>query len=454
MNKQTRLSAILRNLRLRFIKGFRFLTLDMWRISHDELSGSKAIGISAIKAFSMSVNSFFQTNLYSKASSLTYSTILSLVPMLAVIVGIAKGFGLQHVVRNGLNKALPGHEEELQRGFEYVENYLNQVQGGLFVGLGLLILLYTVLMLVVDIEDTFNDIWQAPHRRSWGRRIINYLGIFVLIPVLMILSSGVTIFMTTIKNTYLSDLMIIGPLTAQLFKFLPYALSIMLFFGLYKFMPNVRVRFMPALIAGVIAGSAYQIFQALYISGVLWISRYNAIYGSFAAFPLLLLWLQLSWVITLFGAQLSHSIQNVGNFYFEAASDNASRRYQDFVTLIILSRMTKHFADPYLPPYDAARLSSECKIPARMLGRSLTLLRRLGLIVEVRLSSDPEGVYYQPAFDPELLTVGYVLDLIDRHGVEDFKIDRDERFSAEWEAMLRARSACLANTQSEKIRDL
>lgn len=449
-----RLSQIYRWIRLKGIKTARFFTLDMWRISREEVSGSRGFWISAIKAVTMTVSSFINTNLYGKASSLTYSTILSIVPMLAVIVGIAKGFGLQHIVRDSLINALPGHEEELRQGFEYVENYLTQVQGGVFIGVGLLILLYTVLMLVVGIEDTFNDLWQAPRSRSWGRRVVNYLGIFILIPVFLVSSSGITILMTTIKNTYLNDLALIGPLATRLLNSLPYLLSILFFTGFYSLMPNVRVRFVPAFIAGVIAGSAFQIFQALYISGVLWISRYNAIYGSFAAVPLLMLWLQLSWVITLLGAQLSYSIQNVGNYYFESASENVSRRYFDFVVLIIMSRITKSFAHPKQEPYSAATLSSECKIPARLVARALTILESSGLITEVMLERDLESAYYHPAIDPSLLTVGYVLDVIDRAGVEDFKIDKQNTFLPEWEAMLSSRSMLTGELRNQIIRDL
>lgn len=441
-------------LRLNTIKAIRFFSLDMWRINGEEVSGLRGFWISSVKSVTMAVSNFINTDLYGKASSLTYSTILSIVPMLAVIVGIAKGFGLQHIVRDSLINALPGHEQELRQGFEYVENYLAQVQGGVFIGLGLLILLYTVLMLVVGIEDTFNDIWQAPRSRPWGRRIINYLGLFVLIPVLLVSSSGITIFMTTIKNTYLNDLALIGPLATRLLHSLPYFLSILIFTGLYSLMPNVRVRFVPALIAGAIAGTAFQIFQALYISGVLWISRYNAIYGSFAAVPLLMLWLQLSWVITLLGAQLSYSIQNVGNYYFESASENASRRYFDFVVLIIMGRITKSFANPKQEPYSAAQLASECKIPARMVTRALLCLEESGLITEVKLEEDRETAYYQPAIDSGLLTVGYVLDMIDRSGSEDFKIDRDDTFRAEWEAVVTSRAMLSGELRDIIIRDL
>lgn len=446
----------IRTIKYQILRSIRFVSIDMWRVSPSELKQPFRSISSTLQVVYITVRSFIMDDLTSKASSLTYNTVLSIVPMLAVIVGIAKGFGLQTIVHDALLDALPSHGKEINQAFIYVENYLGQVQGELFVGLGLIILLYTVLMLIASIEDTFNLIWQAPHPRPWGRRILDYLGLFILLPILMTASSLLTLVRSSIEGLINLDSggIIIAPIVEGAMHLIPFIISISLFTGLYMFLPNVKVRFVPALIAGSIAGLAFQIFQALYISGMLWISRYNAIYGSFAVFPLLLLWMQLSWTIVLIGAQLSYAIQNIKSFAFGDASKRISRRYKDFVSIIIMSRITQRFTEQSATPYQAETLSQECQIPLRLTTNTLARLEEIGLITEINHGRSTESGYYQPAIDTELLTVDYLLDRLDRFGVEDFRIDREQRFLPQWQATLSSRREGTAVTGATLLKDL
>ena len=331
---------MLRSLQAFILHAWRFIRLDMWRFKPSDLSPLRRTWVASLRVLYMSIQAYLEEGIGTLAGSLTYSTVLSVVPMLAVIIGIAKGFGLQEVVREALTNTLPGHDQQFERTFTYVENYLGQVQGGLFIGLGLLILFYTVLMLISTIEDAFNKLWQAPYPRSWSRRIVNYFGAFILLPLILTVSSGTTLFLSTLNHTYLGSLEVISTLTTQLLSLVPYVLITLAFTGLYFFVPNVRVRFLPALIAGVISGIAFQLFQGLYISGVLWISKYNAIYGSFAAVLLALLWMQLSWLIVLLGAQISYAIQHVWHFNAPPSADTPSRYYQDLLFITLTAEIT------------------------------------------------------------------------------------------------------------------
>ena len=169
---------VLRHIEAQALAAWRFVTLDMWRLTRASLAAPTRLGVATLRVLYMTVQAYIEEGIGSLAGSLTYSTVLSLVPILAVIIGIAKGFGLQETVRDALMRALPGHEVEFGKAFAYVENYLSQVQGGLFIGVGLAVLFYTVLMLISTIEDAFNRLWQAPYARPWSRRVINYLGAF------------------------------------------------------------------------------------------------------------------------------------------------------------------------------------------------------------------------------------------------------------------------------------
>lgn len=428
----------------------------MWRLNPAETPPLLRPLVGSIKIIYQTARASYESNLLAKSASLTYSTVLSIVPMLAVIVGVAKGFGLQNIVRQALSDGLPGQKEQLDMAFIYVDNYLEQVQGGLFIGLGLGILLYTVIGLMATIEDTLNEIWQAPHGRAWSRRILDYLGLFILLPFILTGSSLITLLSSAIEHSVFAEIELLQNLVYGLLDALPYCVSIALFTALYTLMPNVRVRFVPALISGFLAGMSYQIFQSMYIDGVIWISRYNAIYGSFAAFPLLLLFLQTAWMIALLGAQLSYSIQNLESFTFGYAVDKASRRYEDFVALLILQRMLRRFNKLGAEPYTVEELSRECQIPLRLTGRVLARLEETQLITEVHRSNHKHYRYYQPAISVDLLSVHYVVTQLDSYGTEDFRIDRQGKYSGIWRAMLASRgnSANVDISTNSLIRDL
>ncbi len=431
----------------------RFVTYDIWRITEHEVSGLKERYINMIKTVILAVRGFKNEELQTKASALTYSTLLAIVPLLAVLVGIAKGFGFQGTVRQQLFIFFPGHELELNKAFEYVESYLAQAQGGVIIGVGLILLFYTVISLISSIEDAFNNIWQIQKSRSWSRKIMDYLGLFLLLPILMTASSGLSIFISTLKTSFLNDYVFFTPVVEFLLNISPFVMTILAFTVLYLLLPNTKVRFLNSFLAAVFAGTAFQIFQYLYITGQIWVSKYNAIYGSFAALPLLLLWLQLSWLICLFGAELSYASQNVKKFSFERDSKNITRRYKDFLTLLIASLIVKRFAKGE-KPYTADELSENYCIPIRITTEILYLLNDLNIIAETRYGEDDRIIYYQPAIDINQLSVGFLFSKIDERGSENFKIDTSDLFRKEWKTLLKTRKDMMKENASILLKDI
>lgn len=439
--------------------GIRFVTIDIWRITGNEVSGLKEVYLQIGRTILLAGRGFKNDQLQTRASALTYSTMLSIVPLLAVLIGIAKGFGFQDTVRQELINYFPGHDVELNKAFEFVSSCLSQAQGGVFIGLGLILLLWTVISLISSIEDTFNDIWQIQKSRQWYRKVTDYLALFFILPVLMIASSGLSLFIYTIQNSFLSQYVFLTPIVGTALKIAPYLFTILAFSGLYIFLPNTRVKLVNGLVAGCLAGFAFQFFQYIYISGQIWVSKYNAIYGSFAALPLLLLWLQLSWLICLFGAEISYASQNVEKFVFEKDSKNISRRYRDFLTLLIASLIIKRFAKGE-EPYTADKLSNDFRIPIRLTTQILYSLTRLGVIIEVNYGDDLRIVHYQPAIDVNGITVGFMLNTIDKAGPydkigsEDFKIDTSHLYPKGWKSLLSAREKMTAETYNTLLKDL
>ncbi|MDR1258167.1 MAG: YihY/virulence factor BrkB family protein [Tannerellaceae bacterium] len=434
-------------------KGVYFVTYEIWRITGNEISGIKVIYINIIKTSILAVRGFMNENLSTKASALTYSSLLAIVPMLAVLIGIAKGFGFQNVVHQKLLDYFPGHETEMTKALEFVEGYLSQAQGGLFIGVGLLLLFYTVISLISSIEDTFNGIWQISRLRPWKRKILDYMALFLILPVMITVSSGFSIFVSTLQNTFLSDYMFFTPLMNNLLKIAPFLIASLAFSSIYILLPNTRVSFLNGLVPGIIAGCAFQLFQMMYINGQIWVSKYNAIYGSFAALPLLLLWLQLSWLICLFGAELSYASQNVKKFSFERDSRNISRRYKDFLTLLIATLIVKRFAEGG-KPYTADELSDMYRIPLRLTTQILLLLSELNIIIEVNYGNNDRITHYQPAVDIGLLSVGYLMAKMDEYGSENFKIDTAVRFRSEWDMILKTREDLTLTGNRVLLKDL
>ena len=436
-----------------FSRLIRFVSYDIWRITEHEVSGLKEIYINTIKTVILAVRGFQSQELQTKASALTYSTLLAIVPLLAVLVGIAKGFGFQGAVRQQLFVFFPGHELELSKAFEYVESYLAQAQGGIIIGVGLILLFYTVINLISSIEDTFNNIWQIQKARSWTRKIMDYMGLFLLLPILITASSGISIFLSTLRGTFLNQYVFFTPVVEFILNISPFVMTILAFTVLYLLLPNTKVRFINGLLAAVLAGTAFQLFQYLYINGQIWVSKYNAIYGSFAALPLLLLWLQLSWLICLFGAEISYASQNVNKFSFDRDSKHITRRYKDFLTLLIASLIAKRFAKGE-KPYTADEISETYRIPIRITTEILYLLNELNIIAETRYGDDDRVVHYQPALDINQLSIGLLFSKIDERGSENFKIDTSELLKKEWEALLKTRADMMKENSSILLKDI
>lgn len=434
-------------------KSIRFVTEDIWRMTDREIIGLKKYYIAVIKTIILAVRGFQNEQLSTKASALTYSTLLSIVPLLAVLVGIATGFGLQETVRTQLYDYFPGQTVVLSKAFEFVENYLGQAQGGVIIGVGFIFLFYTVVSLISSIEDAFNQIWQIQNSRPWYRKVTDYLALFIVLPVLMTLSSGISIFLSTLRNSFLSSYIFFTPMADTLLNLAPFVITCIVFTCLYIFLPNTKVRFWNGLIAGIVTGCAFQVFQFLYISGQIWVSKYNAIYGSFAALPLLLLWLQLSWILCLFGAEIAYASQNVKKFSFERDSKNISRRYQDFLVLLIASLIVKRF-EKGEKPYTADELSDLYQIPIRLTTRIIYRLIRLDIITEISGQKDSRIIHYQPAMDINQLSVGMLLRRIDETGSENFKIDASGLFRKQWDTILKTRTDMFEKSNSILLKDL
>lgn len=432
-------------------KHWHFFSYEIWRITEEEVTGARHALFNIAKTIILTGRFFLSDRLQEKASALTYNTLLAIVPVMALILAISRGFGFQNILEKQLLEFFPGQEEVITFTFGFINNYLQQAKNGVFVGIGLLFLLWAVISLIGNIETVFNHIWQLKHSRSIFRKFTDYLSMILIIPVLMIASSGLSIFISTsIKLPYFQ--FIFDPLIMSLFKIAPYVITCLLFTVIYIVIPNTRVRFLNAFWAGLVAGIFFQIFQYFYINGQIWVSKYNAIYGSFAALPLLLLWVQLSWLICLFGAELTYASQNIRNFNFEQDTNKISRRYYDFITLLIATLVVKRF-QKQLPPLTTEEITNNYQIPSKLTAQILGKLVDIGILCEV--FNENEKIHaWQPAMDIHQITVGLLMTRIDQEGSEDFKVDRDYLFSKEWQILIESRQEQMDKANSVLLMDL
>ncbi len=429
----------------------KFITFDIWRITNAEVQGIKQTGYSFLKTISLAIRRYEQDHLQRKASALTYSTLLSIVPILAIMLSVAKGFGFNNILESQLLNYFPGQKEALIKTLSFVDSYMAQIKGGVFVGIGVVLLLWTVISLISNIENCFNEIWMVKKGRSIYRKVTDYFSVMLLLPVFIICSSGLSIFISTIFKT-LNEYHLFTPLFETVIKIAPFILTIFMFTCIYIFIPNTKVKFKNAFYAGIFSGITFQIFQYLYISGQIWVSKYNAIYGSFAALPLLLLWLQLSWLICLLGAEIAYASQNIKAYEFEADSKNISRRYRDFLILTILSLIIKRF-ETGEKPYTANAISADYRIPSRLTSEILFELTELQLLNEIA-DEEINEMRFQPAIDISKITVGNLLSKIDQDGSENFKIDKEIILKNQWDTILQARADMIVNNKDLLVKDI
>ncbi len=261
----------------------------------------------------LTIRFFTEKRVMTQASALTYSTLLAIVPMLAVVFAIARGFGYNKYIEIWFREVLSSQPQVAEVIVSFVNSYLVHTKSGIFLGVGLIFMLYTVLMLVNNVEETFNQIWQVNNSRPILRSFANYLAMFFLFPIIIVVSTGLSVFMETMADS-MDNLAVLGPFIHKLLQYSPYMLMSLFFIVLYVYMPNTEVRLSCAIIPGILAGIAMQVLQVVYIHSQIWVTGYNAIYGSFAALPLFMLWIQISWTICLFGAQLTYTNQNLNRF--------------------------------------------------------------------------------------------------------------------------------------------
>ena len=408
-----------------------FLKTDIWVLPVKDLSRTKAYFVRTLKVLLMTIRGFQEDHCSVKASALTFYSLLSIVPIIAMIFGIAKGFGFDKRLQLQLLEKFSGQEVVLQKVFEFSDSLLRKTQGGIVAGIGVALLFWSVINVLGYIERSFNDIWNVDKHRSFGRKSSDYLSVVMVCPLLFVMASSLTVTMAG-KLRYVAEIVSRfgvppGPILLLL-GIIPYCLIWALFAFIYIYMPNTKVRFRSGLIAAVVTGTAYQAFQWLYIAFQVGVTRANAIYGSFAALPLFLTWLQVSWMIVLFGSELSHAVQNVHTYGGPADPGKVSPYNRKLLSLLIARVVIRKFSKGEKPPI-APEVADVLGMPAHLVHQLLSDLAAGG-VFSVTILEDYEEAAYQPARDIHTITITTVLDALERSGSVDPVFPPTEDFRA------------------------
>jgi len=404
-------------------KTINFINTDIWRIRKKDFPRMKYFLIKQLRILLLATRGFGQDQCPLRASALTFYSILSIVPVVAMAFGIAKGFGFQEMLENQLMEKFSGQEDVMIRVVDFAHSLLENTKGGMIVGIGIIVLLWTVIKLLAHIEGSFNDIWEVKKSRSYGRKFSDYLSIMLISPLLIIMSSSATVFITTKIALITEKVALIGMFSPMIFfmlKLIPYCLMWILFIFTYILMPNTKVNFSAGFIGGIIAGTIFQAAQLAYILFQVGVAKYNAIYGSFAALPLFLIWMQLSWLIVLFGAEISFSYQYVDTYEFEPDLRQISPAFKRLLTLQVANRIISTFSKGKMP-LTASNLSQALEIPIRLVQQLLDELVESEIFSITEIKGN-EILAYQPARDINIITVKSIIEALEQKGVDNIPV--------------------------------
>ncbi len=296
-----------------------------------------ALPFKFIRVLGVAFRCYRGDHLAQRALSLTYYTLFAIVPVAALLFGIAKGFALQERLENMLTERFSNHQDILNWIYQFADTTLREARGGVVAGVGVIMLIWSVIRLATNIELSFNLIWHLPPRRNLLRRFSDYLAILLVTPIILVILGSAGMLLRKLTDFVLAKLPWLTGTPVNIIstglELMPVFLVCVVFSLIYLMVPNTKVRWGSAFFGGIMAGIIFQFFQdaCVLLQGTLY--RYNTIYGSFAALPILLLFMQFSWQITLFGAVIAYVKQtaSTGLFdhpYQELTSCGLRRKYE------------------------------------------------------------------------------------------------------------------------------
>ena len=398
-----------------------FFNTGIWEIRLKNLHPIKALFIRYLRVILLASRGFLNDHCQKTASVLTYYSLLNVVPVVAVAFAIAKGFGLEKLIENQILQMAEKANWQADittQIISFSHKLLDQARGGLIAGIGVALLFWTVISILGKIEESLNDIWEVKKSRTLVRKFGDYIAMMVFSPVLFVISSSATVLVASQVKVIVNKIALLGVFSKVIFfllNLLPYVSIWVLLTMLYLVMPNTKIPIRSAILGGITAGTITQIVQWIYIKFQIGAASYGAIYGSFAALPLFLAMVQMSWMIVLFGAEIAHANEHHETFGFHPNYFQISVSSKKLLMLRIFHLLTKKFSLGE-KPLTAHQIGHTLEIPVRLVGQLLHELTDVGLVVETTKGAKGEFAF-QPGRTIENITVKFALDEYEKYGV-------------------------------------
>ncbi len=475
-----------------FTKFLKFITLDIWRFRLKDMPKRTSVPLKILRVVILSLREFHKDKCQLRASALTYYSLVSIVPIIAMAFAVAKGFGFEEKLKNKILDTVDAEivvvTNSVKRKVEFTNivsrvnesgfvtnissktvsefkinrvvvpigrtaaqykkskkratqliviekimafagNALDNTKSGLIFGIGIALLFWAVIKALGQVESSFNAIWGVKKSRSIGRKIIDYLAVLLLCPILLLLASSIPVLIRSQFDLIITKITLLGtvaPLVYNLLRLSPYVVTWFLFSFVFIFIPNTKIKFSSGIIAGIITGTLFQIVLLAYINFQFGIVKLSGIYGSFAALPLFLAWIQVTWHVVLYGSEVAFAYQNVDTYEFEPDCLKASLSFRKLVCLRIVHIIAGKFANAEIP-LTTDELTHELGIPIRLMRELLFELVEAKVLDEVR--TDDERVNaYQPALDVHLVTTAFVIKSLDNRGTQSVPFNESSEF--------------------------
>lgn len=401
------------------IQRFReFIQYDLWRQSHMGVHApKKRLLYRFLQTIILVARGFKDQVLVVRANSLSFALLFAFIPMMALIFAIARGFGFEEILKDKISAGFLAEANIAPMLLEWVERYLETAREGLFLGIGLIVLIWAVHAFFNMLEKSFNSIWNVKKTRSFGRRMTNYVMTLLLVPVLVVVTSGISIFLNS-TGMLAPVLQAIEPIRKFMLRFIPFVVTSAVFIWIFIAIPNTKVKFSSAIIPGIVMGFLYQVVQAFSMFLVVLFTRMSLVYGAFSAIPLVLIWLNITCWLLLIGAELAFAIQNNEHFAYERDIETMSRRYKDYVMLYLLSVIIKRFEQGEAPE-TLQQMAKKYHLPSRLVAQLLSRLEDTNIIRRVYINNEEEQAFV-PALDTSLISVEMVIGRISAQGTEEF----------------------------------
>ena len=417
------------NKRLQQIR--EFVQYDLWRQSHMEIHAPKKRWLYRfLQTIILVARGFKDQVLVVRANSLSFALLFAFIPMMALIYAIARGFGFEEIVKSTISSSFLAEANVATVLLEWIERYLETARDGLFLGIGLIVLIWAVYAFFNLLENSFNSIWNVKQSRSFARRMTNYVMTLLLVPVLVVVTSGISIFLNS-TEVLASVLDGIVPIRKFMLRFLPFVATTGVFTWIFIAIPNTKVKFSSAIIPGTLMGLLYQVVQALSMYLVVLFTRMSFVYGAFSAIPLVLIWLNITCWLLLIGAELAFAIQNNDMFAYEKDLKAMSRRYKDYVMLYLLSVIIRRF-EAGEAPQTAQDMAADNQLPIRLVQQLLSRLEETVIVRRVYIEDEEEHAFI-PALDTKAITVEMVIGRISAQGTEEFLQHTPAEMQAFWQ---------------------